>query len=215
MTAEGLHQGFNLSSGQWIPFSSQIHYVSELGVGSTAPIFNISTIILGLTIAGASYLFYIKDKRTLFSSLLFIAGIGAIGVGAFPTNIQPIHGIFQLFALMFGAFSAILSYRKQQAPISYISAVLGTVSFVTSIVFYPYLGLGDIDIGRAGQQAVIPEKAIAVTHNLEDTAAKGVTLLFGLSLEQLHNQFWLFQSGMIGDTHLLGQLKQLVSSLVF
>lgn len=146
MIAEGLHRGFDLSPSQWIPFSNQIHYVSELGVGSTAPIFNISTIILGLMVAGASCLFYLKDRTKLFSSLLFIAGVGALGVGVFPTNIQPTHGIFQLFALWFGAFSAIFSFRKQEAPVSYISAVLGIVSFVTSIVFYPYLGLGVNDM---------------------------------------------------------------------
>jgi hypothetical membrane protein len=146
MMAEGLHEGFNLSPSQWIPYSNQIHYVSELGLGSTAPIFNISTIILGLMVAFASYLLYLKNKKILFSSLLFISGVGAIGVGVFPTDIQPIHGIFQLFALWFGAFSAILSYRKQEAPLSYISAVLGIVSFVTSIVFFPYLGLGSNDM---------------------------------------------------------------------
>ena len=146
MIAEGLHQGFYLSPSQWIPFSNQIHYVSELGVGSTAPIFNISTIVLGLMVAGAACLFYLKDRTILFSSLLLISGVGALGVGVFPTNIQPTHGIFQLLALLFGAFSAILSFRKQEAPLSYISAVLGIVSFVTSIVFYPYLGLGVTDM---------------------------------------------------------------------
>jgi len=142
MIAEGLHIGFILSPGQWIPYSNQIHYLSELGVGSTAPIFNISTVILGLTIVIASYLFYLKDKSRLFSSLLFIAGIGAIGVGIFPTNMQPIHGIFELLTLWFGAFSAIASFRKQEAPLSYISLVLGFSSFITSIMFFPYLGLG-------------------------------------------------------------------------
>jgi hypothetical membrane protein len=146
MIAEGLHQGFNLSPSQWIPFSNQIHYVSELGVGSTAPVFNVSTIVLGSMIVGASYMLYLKDRTAMFSSLLFITGIGAIGVGVFPTTIQPTHGIFQLLALLFGAFSAVFSCRKQEAPVSYISAVLGVVSFVTSIVFYPYLGLGVNDM---------------------------------------------------------------------
>jgi hypothetical protein len=50
-----------------------------------------------------------------------------------------------VFALWFGAFSAILSFRKQVVPLSYISAALGIVSFVTSIVFFPYLGLGAND----------------------------------------------------------------------
>jgi hypothetical membrane protein len=146
MIAEGLHKGYNLNSSQWIPYSNQIHYVSELGLGSTAPIFNVSTIILGIMVVSASYLLYSENKNVLLSSLLLICGVGAAGVGVFPTNTQPIHGIFQLFALWFGAFSAILAYRKQEAPLSYISAVLGIVSFVTSIVFFPYLGLGVNDM---------------------------------------------------------------------
>jgi hypothetical protein len=59
---------------------------------------------------------------------------------------QPVHGIFQLLALWFGAFSATLSFRRQEAPQSYISVVLGIVSFVTSLVFFPYLGLGVNDM---------------------------------------------------------------------
>lgn len=146
MMAEGLHKGYSIAPSQWTPYSNQIHYVSELGLGSTAPIFNISTIVLGLMVAFASYLLYLKNKNMLFSSLLLICGVGAAGVGVFPTNIQPIHGIFQVFALWFGAFSAILSFRKQEVPLSYISTVLGIVSFVTSIVFFPYLGLGANDM---------------------------------------------------------------------
>ena len=69
MIAEGLHQGYNLSPNQWIPYSNQIHYASELGIGSTAPIFNITTIMLGLMMATASCLFYLKDKKNY--SLLF------------------------------------------------------------------------------------------------------------------------------------------------
>ena len=146
MIAEGLHKGYNIAPDQWIPYSNQIHYVSELGLGSTAPIFNISTIVLGLMVAFASYLLYLRNKNLLFSSLLFICGVGAAGVGVFPANIQPVHGIFQVLALWFGAFSAILSLRKQEIPLSYISAALGIVSFVASIVFFPYLGLGTNDI---------------------------------------------------------------------
>lgn len=146
MIAEGLHQGFHVSASQWIPYSNQIHYVSELGVGSTASIFNISTITLGIMVVASSVLFYLKDKEKIFPCVLFICGIGAVGVGVFPTTIQPTHGIFEVFALLCGAFAAMLSYRKQKAPLSYISAVLGVVSFVTSIVFFPYLGLGVNDM---------------------------------------------------------------------
>ena len=64
-----------------------------------------------------------------------------MGVGFFPASLQPWHSFFTLIALFFGAFSAILSYKIQSKPISYISVVLGAFAFVASIVFFPYLGL--------------------------------------------------------------------------
>lgn len=146
MIAEGLHQGYNLTASSWIPYSNQIHYVSELGVGSTAPIFNTATIVLGIAVISASYLLYLKEKAILVYSLLFITGIGAIGVGIFPTNIQPTHGIFQSLALIFGAIVAIFSYRKQPIPQSIISLALGLISLISVIIFFPYLGLGANDM---------------------------------------------------------------------
>ncbi len=45
LIAEGLHPGFTLPTDRWIPYSNQMHYVSELGLGSTALIFNLSTMV--------------------------------------------------------------------------------------------------------------------------------------------------------------------------
>jgi hypothetical membrane protein len=146
MIAEGLHQGYNLTSSNWIPYSNQVHYVSELGLGSTALIFNITTIILGITVLGASYLLYQKNRSILFSTLLLITGIGAIGVGLFPTDIQPTHGIFQSLALIFGAIAAVVSFRKQSIPQSIFSLILGLLSLISVVVFFPYLGLGANDM---------------------------------------------------------------------
>jgi hypothetical membrane protein len=79
----------------------------------------------------------------IFSIFLIISGVGAIGVAIFPMNIQPIHGIFQLIAMLFGAFSAIISSRieKFSSPLSIIFLFLGVFSLIASVVFYPYLGL--------------------------------------------------------------------------
>lgn len=146
MIAEGSHSGFTLGEGQWIPYSNQIHYVSELGLGSTALLFNISTIVLGLAIAAASVLRYLDSRTKLLPASMLLAGIGAAGVGVFPTDIQPTHGIFQLFALVFGALAAIFSYRSTRAPMSYVSVLLGVVSIGASIAFFPYLGAGVNDM---------------------------------------------------------------------
>jgi len=139
--AEGSHLGFNITPNEWIPYSSKIHYISDLGVGSTALLFNTSLFLMGLMVAIASFLLQREFDSKTFSVSLLIAGIGSMGVALFPTNIQPIHGIFQLIAMLCGAFSAIISYRLQKSPLSYIFLFLGVFSLIASVAFYPYLGL--------------------------------------------------------------------------
>lgn len=140
---EGLHPGFIIgNANEWIPYSSKIHYISELGVGPTALPFNSSLLLLGLMVMAASYFLQRQFNSRLFSIFMAITGIGAMGVAIFPTTVQPIHGIFQAFALLFGAVSAIISYRMQKSPLTYISIFLGGLSLIALVVFYPYLGLG-------------------------------------------------------------------------
>jgi hypothetical membrane protein len=146
LIAEGSHPGFILPTGEWMPYSTQIHYVSELGVGSTALLFNLSTIVLGLAIICASVLKYLARKGRLLAGCLVLAGIGAVGVGVFSTEVQPTHGIFQALALGFGALAAIFSFRRREAPLSYVSVLLGLVSLGCTIAFFPYLGLGVDDM---------------------------------------------------------------------
>lgn len=64
-----------------------------------------------------------------------------MGVGLFPENVRPMHGIVTPIALLFGGLSAIASYKLQKPPLSYASVVLGALSLVASVLFYPYLGL--------------------------------------------------------------------------
>ena len=146
LIAEALHPGFTLPTDQWTPYSNQMHYVSELGVGSTALIFNLSTIGLGLLITCASVLSYLVRRAKLLTACLVLAGIGAVGVGVFSTEVQPTHGIFQALALIPGAWAAILSFRRADAPVSYVSALLGVVSLASAIAFFRYLGLGASDM---------------------------------------------------------------------
>lgn len=160
--AEGLHLGFTIrATGEWIPYSSKIHYISELGVGSTALLFNSSLFLLGMMLVIASYFLQREFRSRLFSIFLAITGIGAMGVAVFPTTIQPTHGIFQAFALVFGALSAIISHRMQKSLLSYLSIFLGALSLITMVVFYPYLGLsvGDavtyLGLGKGGMERLV------------------------------------------------------------
>ncbi|MBA7654318.1 hypothetical protein ES703_62195 [subsurface metagenome] len=67
----------------------------------------------------------------------------------------------------------------------------------------------------AGQQCVLPEKAVAIAHNLQDTATEGMTLLLDICLEQVHDNFLLLEPICVGDAHLLGQFNQLFFIFLF
>ncbi len=131
-----------LAAESWYDgYSSRIDYVSDLGTGPTAFIYNLSVFLLGAFIVLGTFFLYKAQKRILLPILLTICGIGAMGVGVFPANLQPMHSVFTLLAILFGSFAAVGSYAYQAKPMSIISVVLGLMSFILAMVFIPYLGL--------------------------------------------------------------------------
>ena len=133
--------GMLLAESWYSGYSSRIDYVSDLGTGPTALIYNVSVFLLGICLFFAAY-FMMKSKDIRVQPLLLaITGIGAMGVGVFPANMQPLHSVFTLIAILVGALAAISSYQIQSSPISYISVILGLVSLAAVVIFMPYLGL--------------------------------------------------------------------------
>ncbi len=131
-----------LLAESWYPgYSARIDYVSDLGTGPTALIYNVSVFLLGLCLFLASYFMLKSNEKRVQPLLLALTGIGAMGVGLFPANMQPLHSIFTLIAILVGALAAISSYQIQSPPISYISVILGLVSLTAVVIFMPYLGL--------------------------------------------------------------------------
>jgi len=125
-------------------------YISDLGVGTTALIFNSSVFLLGATVvAGAYFIQHAFDFR-LLSVLLILTGIGAMGVGLFPETAGAIHGVVSLITFLFGGLSAIMSYKLLKPPLSYSAVLLGTLSLVALALFgsSTYLGLGKGGIER-------------------------------------------------------------------
>jgi len=133
--------GMLLAESWYDGYSSRIDYVSDLGTGPTAAIYNLSVFLLGAFIIAGTFFLYKAQKRKLLPILLTICGIGAMGVGIFPGNLQPMHSIFTLLAILFGAFAAIASYTHVTKPMSIIAVGLGLMSLVLALVFFPYLGL--------------------------------------------------------------------------
>jgi hypothetical membrane protein len=129
-------------------YSVSLDYISELGALSavTAPLFNASVIVLGLTAILAAY-FLRRGKvitNKVFLGFLVLCGIGCIGVGAFPMD-SPVpyaHLIAALLAFLFGALAAIASFKFQRAPASYFSVILGIVSLLALVLFTARIDLG-------------------------------------------------------------------------
>jgi len=131
-----------LAAESWFDgYSSRIDYVSDLGIGPTASIYNLSVFILGAFLVVGAFFLFKSTNRKLLPVLLTISGIGAMGVGVFPANLQPMHSIATLLAILFGSFAAIGSYTYQSKPMSILAVVLGLMSLVLAIAFIPYLGL--------------------------------------------------------------------------
>ena len=111
----------------------------------SASIFNATMISGGLLILAASLFLFrhgIRWTGVLFPALL---GTGVLGVGIFPGNMAPFHGIFALVAFIAGGLAAIASFRVVAGPFRYATVFLGLVTLIFLFgvsVFIPVLGDG-------------------------------------------------------------------------
>ena len=119
-----------------------VYYVSSLGVGETALLFNASVLILGVCMVLASYFIQQEYKTPLFSLLCLLSGLSALGVGLFPEDVRPLHGIMTALVFLFGALFLLSSFSvNKKSPILYITTILGSLTLIGSFLFLPYLGL--------------------------------------------------------------------------
>ena len=97
-------------------------------------LYDSSVFLLGLFMVIGAYFIQLAFKSGLFSILLAIAGIGTIGVGAFPQD-STIYFAFAGIGYIAFALCAILSYRYEKLPLSYLSIVLGAFSLIALILW--------------------------------------------------------------------------------
>jgi len=122
-------------------YNSSLHYVSSLGVGTTALTYNTSIILYGLSLVISSIILYKTLNKKLLTSLLLVTGLFIIGVGVFPENSRPMHGYVTAFAFIFAVLLPIFSFKALNPPFSYLSIIIGLICLVMLIFFFPYLGL--------------------------------------------------------------------------
>lgn len=132
--AESVYPGYSVAN----------NYISDLGVGVAAPIFNTSVSFLGLCIIATSYLSSSIFQDKVFRILIAITGIGAFGVGLFPENVPVLHFVFSFITFFFAGLAAVYGFRALSGVMAVISLVSGVVCLAALVLFGSgnYLGLG-------------------------------------------------------------------------
>lgn len=123
-------------------YSVSGNYISDLGVGRTAYIFNSSIVLFGAFIILSALL--IRKMSLPFTILLILAGIGAIGVGVFPETTGNAHLLASLIVFLMASLAPYFLLAKTRSAYAIGWAVLGSVGLASLIlyVFKIYLGLG-------------------------------------------------------------------------
>jgi hypothetical membrane protein len=130
--AEALYPGYHVTQ-----------MVSDLGVGSTAMIFNSAILGFGLLLIAVAYLLHKAGTALWFVAPLALIGIGAAGVGIFPENIFIPHAICAMIVFVVGGLCAVLGFWVFRASWSWFSLALGIITLTAFILFVAnvYLGL--------------------------------------------------------------------------
>ena len=119
--------GLVIAEATYPGYSVADDYISDLGVGPSAIVFNSSAFLFGLlSLVGTYFLPRTVDFRCL-TVLLVLMAVGAMGVGVFTSALTTVHGVVSLMAFGFGGLSAIASFKVSKLPLSVISVVLGVL----------------------------------------------------------------------------------------
>jgi hypothetical membrane protein len=132
-----------IAESQYPFYSTSQNTLSDLGAlaGSSATIFNLSVILLGIMGLVVVYLVLKSGGCRLFSSSLAVSSLAAVGVGLFPTYTGTPHMFFSGVVFIFGTLAVIFSYRLGlNVPIVALSLVLGLISLL-SIFGFLWLGM--------------------------------------------------------------------------
>lgn len=115
----------------------------------SASIFNITMLLAGLFSLVASILQHTYFKKFIFTIPIVLFSLGLIGVGIFPGNITPYHGMSSLLAFLSGGIAAIFSSKIISTPYKYFAISFGGIGLIVwvTVVFasdliVPFIGLG-------------------------------------------------------------------------
>src|SRR5213596_4348461 len=140
--AESVYPGYSVSQ----------NYISDLGVGPAALIFDPSIILVGLLVLATAWFLWRAVGDRILSIVVALGGAGAIAVGVFTEAFGVVHEIVSLWTFIFIGLSAIFAGRIIRPPFRYLSVVLGVLSLVALGLF---IANADLGLGPGGMERMI------------------------------------------------------------
>ncbi|WP_277552426.1 DUF998 domain-containing protein [Halobaculum limi] len=136
ITAEVLYPNYSTRQdisdlGSTLPPNPIIHEPS-------ATIFNSTMLVTGAMVLVAAYALFRSLDRRGFPLALAVFGVGAFGVGVFPGNVTPWHGLFALLTFFSGGITVVLSSRVATRPFSFLCGLFGGISLLVLVSVFVY-----------------------------------------------------------------------------
>jgi hypothetical membrane protein len=157
--------GMIVSEALYPGYSVADNYISDLGVGPSALIFNSSVFLMGLLVLIGAYFLQRAFRFELLTVMLVLTAVGAMGVGVFTEDYGVLHVIVSLITFLFSGLSAIFSvlcsrvhrFPLVKMPFSAISVVLGLMTLAALVLF----GMGEyFGLGVGGMERMIAYPAV-------------------------------------------------------
>jgi hypothetical membrane protein len=115
----------------------------------SSSIFNSVMFFSGLMILIATFNVHKYFKKWGFTIPVILFGLGLAGVGAFPGNLTPYHGMSAMLAFLSGGVTAIMAFKITTPPFRYIGILFGSIALATWCIavfspslLVPFIGAG-------------------------------------------------------------------------
>jgi len=150
--AEFLYPGYSVSQNTLSDLGATCNKGSCQIFQPSSYIFNSSIILGGILVLISAFYIRRAVRANLFVGDITIAGSAMIGVGLFPETFGIIHGLLSAAAFLSISVAAIIAYRLEGVPLSYLSVLLGAVSLVSAVL---YLSSIYFTLGQGGMERMI------------------------------------------------------------
>jgi hypothetical membrane protein len=158
--------GLVVSEASYPDYSIADNYISDLGVGPSATVFNSSVFLMGLLLViGAYFVQRALKEYTMLIAMLVLTAAGTMGVGIFTEDAGMLHSVVSLIAFLFSGLSAIFAVicthihqvKLMKMPFSAIATILGLTTLVGLALFVGQVYLG---LGKGGMERIVVYPAL-------------------------------------------------------